>query len=189
MRGGYAAAAGIQYAARGGVDTLSVIWTIGREREKAFALQYVKAKPQQNLVFRVIDAVCDLNEGTGSVEQFMDSAKAAFLSGRKTAWNTVDKWIRDVSRLHPEVNEIWTDLASNSKSEIRRQVAGRLYWYVSEEQSDLLFAALRHDKAQSVSSLAIERYEFRPEGRGGPLRRMFDATLFDERVRRGEVKI
>lgn len=189
MRRRCVAAAGAQYAAGGGVNTLSAIWTIGREREKASASQYVKAKSQQNLVFQVIDAVCDLNEGTGSVEQFIEAAKAAFLLGRRTTWNSVDKWIRDVSSLHPEVNEIWNDLARNSKSEVRRQVAGRLYWYVSDEQSDMLFATLRRDKAQSVSSLAIERYEFRPEGRDGPLRRMFDATLFDERVRRGEVKI
>jgi hypothetical protein len=54
---------------------------------------------------------------------------------------------------------------------------------------------LRHDKSKRVRELARDRYEYRANEQGQIIfngkddARSYDADRFDERVRRGEVKI
>jgi hypothetical protein len=155
---------------------VSGVWTIGREREKQHACRYVKAQSQRDLLFPVIDAVHDLNEGFGTLEDFAVTAISALEKGGSTTWNSVDKWIHDVSRLHPQALEIWNTLSDHSKWSVRRSVAGLLYWYIPTSQSDKLFAKLRHDQSSAVRALAVDRYENRAGPKGNILFKMFDAA-------------
>jgi hypothetical protein len=151
------------------------VWTIGREREKQHAAKFVRDPEQQAILFPVIDAVHDLNEGSGSPSAFIDVARTAMTNGEAAVWQNATNWIPKVGSEYPEVHSLWGELARNVSWNVRWRVACVLYGGVPDEQSDELFGDLRHDKSKKVRETAIDRYENRP----GPDRyivfKMFDA--------------
>jgi hypothetical protein len=163
-------------------------WTIGREREKSHAAKYVRDSTQQSLLFPVIDAALDLNEGHGSSEAFVRVARVAMIDGGASVWQSANDWIRRIGNRHKDVLPLWDELATHANRNVRWRVACCLYLDISEDQSNRLFAILRSDKSKKVRDYSLDRYENRPD-KSGRVEKRFDANRFDERVRLGEVRI
>lgn len=163
-------------------------WTIGREREKLHAAKFVRKAEEQAILFPVIDAVEDLKEGIGTIQQFMSAARTAMITGGFGAWTGTSNWISKVAKDAPEVSALWDELSNHTEWKVRWRVACELYSFgIGEEQSNRLFAKLRNDKSKKVRDYANSRYEYRPNPKNAE--KIYDAADFDERVRRGEVKI
>ena len=169
------------------MDFVIKVWTIGREREKLHAAKFVRKPEEQAILFPVIDAVEDLKEGTGTVEQFMFAARTAMIEGGFGAWTNASLWISKVAKDAPEASILWDELSDHSEWKVRWRVACELYYGISEEQSNRLYAKLRNDKSKKVRDYAISRYEHRPNPKY--IEKVYDAADFDERVKRGEVKL
>ena len=153
------------------------MWTIGREREKLHAGKYVRQSAQQQLLFPVIDAVHDLKEGKAGLEEFCESARTAMTLGGDRVWEQAASWVGQVEREYPEVASLWNELALNSDWRVRWRVAYSLYCFISEPQSDQLFAKLRHDRSKKVREFAVQHYEYRPDA-SRTIVKQFDASLF-----------
>jgi hypothetical protein len=154
------------------------IWTIGREREKAHAIKYIRSEKDYPLIFDVIDAVEDIKAGEDAYQRFMDVAIYAFVNGGRGVWGQTADWIRRVGKLDPQVHAIWNDLAVSPKGEIRWRVACLLYNNIPDRQSHHHFDQLRSDKSKRVREFAISRYEYTADAKGR-LERTRSATDFD----------
>jgi hypothetical protein len=144
---------------------------------------------QETMLLSVIDAAHDLIDGKPGVAKFLEFARHAMIKGNSTVWQNTSDWIRKTGNRTPEVRVVWDELAGHASWQVRWRIACCLYsWGIEERQSDRLFANLRNDKSEKVRRYAVSRYEARPNEKREVVR-MFDATEFDERVRRGEVSI
>ena len=164
------------------------IWTIGREREKLHAAKFVRGADQQALLFPVIDAVHDLNEGEIDTDRFVTAARTAMIEGAFGVWANTNNWIRKIGNRHPNVLPLWDELSEHTSWKVRWRVACCLYSDIGDAQSDRIFSVLRNDKSKKVREYAIDRYEKRPDDKGRVEKR-FDARKFDERIRSSEVII
>ena len=151
-------------------------WTIGREREKLYAGQFVKAPDQQALLFPVIDAALDLNEGAGDEAEFIGLATRAMSKGGSAVWEDTACWISKLSARFPDVLRLWDELASDPAWQVRWRVACLLYTHIPAAQSDRLFAVLRHDRSVKVHETAVSRYEDRVGSANHVVFKMFDAN-------------
>jgi hypothetical protein len=164
------------------------VWTIGREREKLHAANFVRKPEDQAILFPVIDAVEDLKEGTGTIAQFLSAARTAMVDGGYGAWTNASNWIAKVAKDAPEVLKLWDELSNHPEWKVRWRVACGLYYFgIGEDQSNRLFVKLRNDKSKKVREYAISRYEHRPNPKN--IEKIYDAADFDGRVSRGEVTI
>lgn len=155
------------------------MWTIGRDREKSHAAQWVKSEAQQKLLFNVIDTIHDVKDGSASPQAFLDAARKALVEGGSRVADETAAWVIRLASEHPEVALLWDELANHPRASVREHVATVLYWYIPERQSDRLFAKLRLDKSKKVRASAIERFEVRPDGQGRLVKR-FDASNFSD---------
>ena len=142
------------------------IWTIGREREKAHAIKYIRSEKEHPLIFAVIDAVEDVKAGDSDLRRFMNAAIYAFVHGGRAVWGQTANWVRQVGKYHPQVHAIWDELAKSPDGEIRWRVACVLYHDIPERQSHILFDILRSDKSKRVRQFAISRYEHPVDAKG-----------------------
>jgi HEAT repeat protein len=154
------------------------IWTIGREREKAHAIKYIRNPKDHALIFDVIDAVEDIKAGGSDFQRFIDASRDAFALGGSGVWEQTAGWVRQVGQHHPLVHAIWDDLAASPSADVRWRVACVLYQDIPERLSHQLFDRLRSDKSKRVRAFAIDRYENTagPDGHIAPSRR---AEAFD----------
>ncbi|QNO27064.1 hypothetical protein EEB18_020495 [Sphingopyxis sp. OPL5] len=150
-------------------------WTIGKEREKAHAAKFIPQEDQQDLIFPVIDAALDINDGHGNEGMFRELARTAFVSGKSAVWQAAANWLRKVGGLKPTVLDLWDELGAHSDWTIRWRVACVLYADIPEPKSDLVFGVLRHDKSAKVRRYAVDRYENRPGPDRNVVFKMFDA--------------
>lgn len=154
-------------------------WSDSREACRAyftdFSLRFVPPEEAQKIT-DVVDRACDLHEGSGSIEAFLDAAVIAMSEGRGSIWESAAIWIGRAAEERPVVNDVWDTLAKHRAWQVRWRVSCVLYHNISESKSDELFAILRHDKSEKVRRFSVDRYENRP----GPDRiivfKMFDAA-------------
>jgi hypothetical protein len=158
------------------VTKFKPFWTIGRKREKLHTAKFVKDAAGQSLIFPVIDCALDLNEGNGDSSEFVAVAKVAMIEGGSAVWQNAANWMRKIGDRFPETLRMWDELAAHPSWNVRLKVACVLYHDFPEDQSDSLFALLRHDKSAKVRLTSVDRYENRP----GPDRcvvfKMFDSN-------------
>jgi hypothetical protein len=134
-------------------------------------------------------AAHDLNDGVGSVEEFIEASREVIFLSTQSYRHSPLTLLGRVARYYPECLEIWNELANSKKWEDRFTVACRLYSALPEPLSDRLFNFLRSDKSARVREIAIDRYKHRPNERGEILFDLFDPLQFDDRISSGEVKI
>ena len=162
--------------------------SFGRETDRAHAYRYYSDPLDRAQILAMVDAVHDLNDGTGSVENFIAMARIPARSRFEDLRNHALSLTASVAAYHPKVLDIWRELARDINWIHRFSVGSRLYWFVPEEFSDALYAELRYDRSKRVREIVTARYEWR----AGPDRyhvKMYEAADFDERVRRGEVRL
>lgn len=157
------------------MNTRNPFWTIGRDREKAHAAKFAKRQEQQELLFPVIDAALDVNEGCDDEANFIERSKRAMITGDAVVWQNTSGWIRKIEKEHNSVLELWDELASHPSWQVRWRVACLLYNDIPETKADELFAKLRYDKSTKVRQYAIDRYENRPGPDLYVVFKMFDA--------------
>jgi hypothetical protein len=164
------------------------IATFGRARDKEFIEMTRLERADKDLLLAMTDAVHDLRDGIGSLENFLEKVEVAIWSKHEAVRDPALTLLMRVSHYYPECLRIWVDLAQDRSWVYRFAVASRLYGYLPEELSNLLFSELRHDKSKRVREIAIQWYELRP-GPDPVLKRIYDASKFDERVARGEITL
>jgi hypothetical protein len=164
------------------------LWTLGRDREKQSVAPHFEDPEQQALLFAVIDAAHDLKEGLSAADGLIAVARRAFKEGNPGVVQQTSEWIAKLAGQFPSIEILWEELASHRNMKMRWDVACRLYWYLDENQSNRLFAILRHDKSKKVREMAVSRYEWRTNEERTFVK-MFDAEDFDKRVRSGEVRL
>jgi len=132
------------------------IFTFGREHEKKCAARYVRDPSQVPLLLTVVDAAHDLIEGKGPVIDFVAVCRSAFVGGGTGVWENTEGWIRKCSSEHPEVLELWRELAAHPKAEIRFRVACILN-DLPRGMFEELSGQLVSDKSKKVSKMALAR--------------------------------
>lgn len=138
------------------------MFTFGRDHEKKCEAQYVRNPAQVPMLMSVIDAVHDLIEGHGELEQVRASLRVALTEGGAGVWENAAKWLRKTSFEHPEILTLWSELASHPKANTRFRVA----CFLDEMPADTAFAIftrLSQDRSQKVAEMA--QYK-RPKARG-----------------------
>ena len=134
------------------------MFTFGREHEKKCAVGYVRNPEHAQLILAVIDAVHDLMEGYGSEEQLIEVLRTALSEGRSGVWEQAETWLRKASSDYPRVLELWPELASHSRAEVRFRVACVLN-HLPTELATTLGSKLAIDKSKRVSQMAKTRME------------------------------
>jgi hypothetical protein len=137
------------------------MFTFGREHEKECSARNFRGKtqlPDIHFLMTVIDDVHDLIEGKGSIEQVIESCRAAFTKGGRVAWDQTEYWIRKCSEDYPEILELWYEFSDDSRAEIRWRVACLLDNLPISIRSDLSFK-LANDRSKRVSGMARARIE------------------------------
>ncbi|WP_156256213.1 hypothetical protein [Sandarakinorhabdus oryzae] len=163
--------------------------SFGRQTDRNHIIRYVSDPEAQILLLEMTDAVHDLNDGVGDVDQFISRVRDVLHSRFGGARENALMLLSRVARYHPECNVIWRELMQSPSWQMRFAVACRLYWHVPEDLSDRFFAILRNDKSKRVREIAVSRYENRADENGEIVIGRYDAAKFDDRVRRGELKI
>lgn len=164
------------------------IASFGRERDKEFIVESRRSEPDKEVLLEMTDAVHDLRDGVGTLDNFLRAVRNAIWSDREIVRDPALTLLMRVTPYHPECLRVWVDLAQDKSWVHRFSVACRLYSYVPEALSDLLFSELRNDSSKRVRDIAVSKYEWRADSKGY-LSKTHDAAKFDERVARGEVRL
>ena len=129
------------------------MFTFGRDHEKKCEAQYVRNPAHVPMLMNVIDAVHDLLEGRGGLEQVRASLRVALTDGGAGVWENAAKWLRKTSFDHPEILSLWSELASHPKADIRFRVA----CFIDEmpvETASAICAGLSQDRSKKVAEMA-----------------------------------
>jgi hypothetical protein len=164
--------------------------TLGRSAEKERYSPFLPDPTQRSWVFDVIDLTYDLIEGRALPEQLTEAVLQVFLSGDARAWQNTAEWLEKTTAHLPEMDDVWLGLARHPDWQIRWRIACLLYSTVPEPVSNRIFSTLRYDRSRKVRDYAIERYEMRavPDGQLWCSKKVFDASGFDHRVERGDIR-
>jgi hypothetical protein len=163
--------------------------SFGRERDLSMIEEYVADPDLKARYLKQTAAAHDLNEGIVSVDAFVEATREAVLQSTQRGRDRPLILLSRIARYYPECLELWDELAESQDWQNRFTVACRLYWDVPDAVSDRLFNILRHDRSERVREISISRYENRANEKGEVAFGVFDSAQFDERVRKGEVKI
>jgi len=163
--------------------------SFGRETDLNHIDRYVTDTEARALLIKMTEAVHDLNEGSGDINTFIECVRNAVYSRFGGVRENALTLLCRIAKYYPQCNVVWRELIQNKSWRMRFEAAGRLYWYIPDDLSDRFFAVLRNDKSLRVREIAVSRYQHRPDESGTVIMGRYDAAKFDERVRRGEVKI
>jgi hypothetical protein len=161
--------------------------SFGRERDLQMIEQWITDEDIKGRSLKQTQAAHDLNDGTGTVEAFLAASREAIFSSSESQRAAPLLLLCRIASYYPKCLVIWDELASSSDWRNRFSASCRLYWYIPDQKSDRLFNYLRHDKSKRVRDIAVDRYEYRPNPER--IEKVFDADRFDERIRKGQVRI
>ena len=99
------------------------MFTFGREHELKCARNYFKTDSDAELLLIVVNAIHDLIEGKIEYEDAVIVLKKGFIEGNRGTWDVTGSWIRKMYKDYPATKEIWKELATHSKAEVRFRVA------------------------------------------------------------------
>jgi hypothetical protein len=133
------------------------MFTFGRDHEKKCEARYVRNPADVPMLMNVIDAVHDLIEGRGGLEQLRSSLRVALTDGGAGVWENAAKWLRKTSVEHPEILGLWSELASHPKASVRFRVACYLD-AMPFETASAVWACLAQDRSKKVATMAEERF-------------------------------
>lgn len=163
--------------------------SFGRERDIEFIESYNMPAEIKAKRIRQTNAAHDLNEGTGTLDAFIDATRDAVFNVTSAGRDAPLTLMSRIAAYHPRCLQIWFELAESSKWDLRFEAACRLYWYIPEALSDCLFNDLRFDRSRKVREIACSRYRDRADPKGWIIENVHDPRRFDERVESGEVRI
>ncbi len=103
------------------------MFTIGREREKEHAKQYIRDAAFYPAIDAVIDAVHDCLDGTDDPANVRSAFRHAFLESGSGAWEQTGSWMERLIKERPEFADMWEEFAETSKVGLRLRVAGFLH--------------------------------------------------------------
>jgi len=129
------------------------MFTFGRDHEKKCEERLVRNPAQIPLLMGVIDAVHDLIEGRGNLAHVTDSVRTAFISGGAGVWENAAKWLRKTSFEYPEILNLWSELASHPKADVRFRVACLLGEMPTETFAEIS-PRLLADRSRKVADMA-----------------------------------
>lgn len=174
---------------KGGKPPKMKFASFGRERDLEMIERWVTDPVYKARRLKQIAAAHDLNDGIGTLEQFIEASREAILSASVAARDTGLTLLFRISRYYPDCLVVLDELAKSKAWRDRFTVACYLYRPISEPESDRFFNELRNDKSKRVRDMAIDRYKNRSNEHGEIVFDKYDPECFDERIRRGEVKI
>ena len=173
---------------RGGKAPKMTFASFGRERDIE-KLESVTDPKLRALWIDQTNAAHDLNDGIGTVDGFIDASRTAISEASQACRDPAITLLLRIARYYPECLDVLEALAVSPNWADRFTVACRLYSELPEAMSDRLFNSMRSDKSKRVQEIAISRYSHRFDSEGYLKFDVYDPKLFDDRVRRGEVKI
>ena len=174
---------------KGGKPPKMKFASFGRERDLSMIEEYVVDPELKARYLKQTAAAHDLNEGIVTADAFIDATREAVLQSTQTGRDAPLILLARVARYYPECLGLWDELAESQDWQNRFTVACRLYGAVPDAVSDRLFNRLRNDRSKRVREISICRYENRANEKGEVAFGVYDSAQFDERVRKGEVKI
>ena len=174
---------------KGGKPERMKFASFGRERDIEFIERYMIPTGIKAQWIRQTNAAHDLNEGTGTLDAFIDATRDAIFNVTPAGRDAPLTLMSRIAVYHPQCLRIWFELAKSSKWDLRFDAACRLYWDVSEAPSNCLFNDLPFDRSRKVREIACSRYRDRADPKGRVIENMYDPEGFDERVASGEIKI
>jgi hypothetical protein len=102
------------------------MFTIGREREKEHAKQYIRDASNYSAIGAVIDAVHDCLDGTDDSTNVREAFRHAFLESGSGVWEQTGTWLGKLTKVRPEYSDLWEEFAESTKASVRFRVAACL---------------------------------------------------------------
>ncbi len=174
---------------KGGKPPKMKFASFGRERDLEMIEKWVTDPALKARWLKQTAAAHDLNDGLGTLEQFIEASREAILPASFASRDTGLTLLFRISRYYPDCLVILDELAKSKAWRDRFTVACYIYSDIAESESDRFFNVLRNDKSKRVRDMAIGRYKHRSNENGEIVFDKYDPECFDERIRRGEVKI
>lgn len=103
------------------------MFTIGREREKEHAKQYIRDASNYPAIDAVIDAVHDCLDGTDDSTDVREAFRHAFIESGSGVWEQTGSWLRKLVNERPEYSDLWEEFAESPKASLRFRVAACLH--------------------------------------------------------------
>jgi len=103
------------------------MFTIGREREKEHAKQFIRDPSNYQAINAVIDAVHDCLDGADDSSQVREAFRHAFVESGSGVWEQAGGWLRKLTKERPEFSDLWEEFAESSKASTRFRVAACLH--------------------------------------------------------------
>lgn len=102
------------------------MFTLGREREKEHARQYIRDASNYPAMDAVIDAVHDCLEGTDGSTDVRGAFRHAFLESGSGVWEQAGGWLWKLTEERPEYADLWEEFSESPKASLRFRVAACL---------------------------------------------------------------
>ena len=99
------------------------MFTFGREHERNCAVRNLRKPDDVQLITNVVDGVHDVLEGNVSPDAIRPVILLAFSLGGSGVWEQAGSWLRKLAAKYPELESVWTELATNSEGKVRFRVA------------------------------------------------------------------
>lgn len=103
------------------------MFTIGREREKEHAKQFISDASNYPAINAVIDAVHDCLDRTDDSIRVREAFCHAFLESGSGVWEQTGSWLRKLTKERPEYSDLWEEFAESPKVSARLRVAACLH--------------------------------------------------------------
>ena len=102
------------------------MFTFGREHEQCAAIARVTDPEEQAFIRLLIDAIHDLIEGRVGVPTVRALLQRGISEGRGGTWEQSGVWLRKLGPEHPELLDLWSQLASHRSAQVRFRIAAFL---------------------------------------------------------------
>ncbi len=137
------------------------MFTLGREREKQVAANYIRNEADTLVIGQVIDATHDLMEGVTSADAVTSIFSEAFIAGGSGAWEQTGSWLSKLAREHNSLARLWLQLALHKSARIRFRVAAFLNEMPDDIRQQLVVTFLT-DSSANVRSKTAGEISMRP---------------------------
>ena len=134
------------------------MFTFGRQREKECAAYYLCNPDQLSLIEGVVDAVHDVIEGKGELDDFRTAFERAFVDGGSGVWEQTATWMTRLSLEHRELLKEWRRLSTHTKAEVRFRVACCINDMPLEIAVELA-EVFSNDRSRKVRKMSAARME------------------------------
>ncbi len=135
------------------------MFTVGREREKEHARNFLRESSDSSKLEAVIDAVHDLLDGKAVIDSAKTVFVLGFVDGGAGTWESTGSWLAKTAKEFPALMDLWRDFALHRSAKVRFRAAAFVD-RMPEDCAMSVFPLLLADPSAKVrSKLASDQHD------------------------------